>query len=140
MQSIAKKCFVNTSLNLKLATCIHVHIASYTGISNITFVTRQEKTMLIVNMYTKYISSLYVNYLTFCVSYTSSVNYIGFPIVSCTIGKSFTETLLYILRQKVQILCAPHEHCFLMPGHICDRILKNLSKCHTRPIFHLLYL
>ena len=44
-------------------------------------------------MYTNYISLHYFNYLTFCVSYTSSVNYIGFPIVSCTINKCFIDTL-----------------------------------------------
>ena len=46
-----------------------------------------------VLMYTKYITLHYFNYLTFCVSYTSSVNCIGFPIVSCTISKSFIDTL-----------------------------------------------
>ena len=52
--------------------------------------TWHEKTML---MYTNYISLHYFNYLTFCVSYTSSVNCIGFPVVSCTISKSFIDTL-----------------------------------------------
>ena len=44
-------------------------------------------------MYTNYISLHYFNYLTFCVSYTSSVNCIGFSIVSCTISKCFIDTL-----------------------------------------------
>ena len=55
-----------------------------------TFVTRHEKTML---MYTKYTSLHYFNYLTFCVSYTSSVNCIEFIIVFCTITISFIDTL-----------------------------------------------
>ena len=54
------------------------------------FVTQHEKTML---MYTKYTSSHYFHYLT-CASYTSSVNCIGFPIVSCSISNT-------MLRQKV---------------------------------------
>ena len=44
-------------------------------------------------MYTKYTSLHYVDYLNICVSYTSSVNCIGFPIVNCTITKSFIDTL-----------------------------------------------
>ena len=75
-------------------------------------------------MYTKYTYLHYFNYLNFCVSYTSSVNCIRFPIVNCTINKSFIDTLCLdkkLLTFKVdkscQILCA-HKHCFLMPGHI----------------------
>ena len=47
-------------------------------------------------MYTKYTSLLYFNYLTLCVSYTSSVRlimYIRFPVVSCMFNKSFIDTL-----------------------------------------------
>ena len=55
----------------------------------ITYVTQHQKTML---MYTKYTSLHYFSYLSFCVSFTSSINCIGFPIVSCTISKSFIDT------------------------------------------------
>ena len=58
--------------------------------NSITNVTQHEKNMLI---YTKYTTSHYFNYLTFCVSYSRSVKCIGFSIVSCTISKSFIDKL-----------------------------------------------
>ena len=83
----------------------------------IIIVIQHEKTMF---MHTNYTSLHYFNYLTFCVSYISSVNCIGFHIVNCTIGKTFIDTLSldkkllkFEVHKRCQILCA-HKHCFLM--------------------------
>ena len=54
------------------------------------YVTWHEKIEL---MYTKYITSYYSTYLAFCVSYTSSVNCVEFPIVCCTSLKSFIDNM-----------------------------------------------
>ena len=60
------------------------YVNSYSSlVSTIIHVTRHEKTML---MYTKYTSLHYFNYLTFCVSYISSVIVLKFPIVGCSIS------------------------------------------------------
>ena len=56
-------------------------------------VIRHEKTML---MHPKYTSLHYFNYLTFCVNYTSSVNYIGFPIFNYTIRKKSRKLLNFV--------------------------------------------
>ena len=58
-----------------------------------------EKTML---MYTKHTSLHYFNYLTFCVSYTSSVWIPTIRIAGCTIIaiNSFTDTL-HVLKRKL---------------------------------------
>ena len=48
------------------------------------YVTRHEKAMLI---YTKYTSLHYFNYLTFCVSYTRSVNCIASQLLAVLLGK-----------------------------------------------------
>ena len=83
------------------------------------YVTWHEKTML---MYTKYTSLHYFNYLSFCVCHTC-LNCTGFPIVSCTISKSFINTLRLVKKlltfkvlKSCQILCV-YNHCFLMLGH-----------------------
>ena len=61
-----------------------------TGFVSLAYVTQHEKTML---MYIKCTSLHYFNYLNFCVSYTSYVKCIVFPIVNCTISKCFMDTL-----------------------------------------------
>ena len=67
-------------------------------------------------MYTKYAPLHYFNYLAFCVSYTRSVNCIGFLIVSCTINKSFIGTLCLDKKLKFKKVGA-YKHCFLKPGY-----------------------
>ena len=52
--------------------------------------TQHEKT----NVYTKYTSLHYLNYLSFCVRHTGSANCIGFPIVCCTISKTAAKVSL----------------------------------------------
>ena len=107
------------------------------------YVTWHEKTTL---MCTKHTSLHYLNYLTFCVSYsyTSSVNGVGFPIVSSTIiiSKSFIDILCldkkllkFKLYKSCQILCV-HISSFLMPGHIYNIIQKFCIGVHkTSPIY-----
>ena len=79
------------------------------GIAIAIYVTRHEKAML---MYTKYTALHYLNYFTFRVSYTGSVNCIGFPIVCSTFGEGFIETpclnrklLKFEVQKSCQILC-----------------------------------
>ena len=69
-----------------LLVIIHVPV-----LEQVKYMTGMKKPCL--NVYTKYTTLHYFNYLTVYVSYTSSVNCIGFPIVSCTISKSFIDTL-----------------------------------------------
>ena len=92
-----------------------------TYIQMVTYVTRHEKIEL---MCTKYTPLHYSTSLTFCVRYTSSVNFIIFSITCYSTCKSFIDKLF--LRTKLwnfeiqkggQILCA-HKPYFLMLGHI----------------------
>ena len=57
-------------------------------------VTRHEKTMPMYTNTPLYIS--YFKYFTFCVSGTSSVNCIGFTIVSCIVNKSLIKFIHYV--------------------------------------------
>ena len=105
------------NVNVFNGTYLHTYCIWYQSLFlpltlNNQFVTQHEKTML---MYTKYTSLHYFSYLTFCVSCASSVNCIGFPMVSCTIIKSFIDTMLRQEVVKVQSLkklyfCV-HKHC-----------------------------
>ena len=72
-------------------------------------------------MCTKYTASYYFN---FCVTYTSSVNFITFPIVCCTSFSSFIGNLCLSMKLqnfKVQKVVKFYVHIspILMPGYIC---------------------
>ena len=82
--------------NLNILCKVVIKFCPYSPSSK--FVTQNEKTIL---MYTKYTSLHYFNYPIFCVSYTSSVNCIGFIIVSCTIS----NTILKSKNLKFKIQC-----------------------------------
>ena len=115
----------------------YVTIGTYIVIQISIYVTRHEKTMLTC---TKYTSLHYFNYLTFCVSYTSSVNCIGFTIVSCTISQKFHWCVM--LGQKViKIQCLKshaRKHCFssqvtytsiCVRWQFCNTILVYIPSC-----------
>ena len=56
------------------------------------YVTRQENHAYVRTQNT---TLCYFNYFTFCVSYKSSVNSIGFQTVACTISKNFIATVCF---------------------------------------------
>ena len=85
-------------INHNALSWVKTHV-QYQLMISIIDVTRHDKTMLI---YLKYTSLYCFNYLTFCVSYISSINCVRFLIVSCTINKSVTDTLC--LDKKLQNL------------------------------------
>ena len=85
------------------------------------YVTRHEEIGL---MCTKFTSSNYFTYFTFCVSYRSSVNCIKFSLMCSTNFESFIDKLNFGCKvvqpqssKSGQILCA-HQPYFLMLGHI----------------------
>ena len=87
----------------------------------IIIVTQHEKIGL---MCTKYTPSHYFTYLTFCVRYTSSVNFIKISIVCYRTLKSFIDKLFFSTKlwnfevhKSSQILCV-HKPYFLMLGHL----------------------
>ena len=91
-------CSLHTGNKVKaMANVVHRLVSQGWFLRCTLIVTQHEKTML---MYTNYTSIHYFNYLTFCVSYTSSVNCIEFPIVSCTISKSIINTLCLVSLDK----------------------------------------